>query len=142
MKNNSCKDCLKTQRRYGKLDFSTNYEGFPNSSPAFGCTCTVTPTFFNDDDYSEEECSGTLYTCSFCEQAFGTATELYFHTDQAHSMAKSVDNWDFYSMVGNSIIGNLDYFYYDQKKLNKLSDLIDALQTNVDRMKTITPIED
>ncbi|KAI7883853.1 uncharacterized protein EV154DRAFT_568042 [Mucor mucedo] len=147
MQYNRCNACTKSQRRYGRLNFSTNNVDFANRSLVFSCSCQSPKVYFDEDDeddedYSEEECSIVMHSCSFCDQAFDTATELYFHTDNAHTMANSFDNWDFYSMVGNSIIGNLDNFYYDQCKLNKLSDLIDALQTNVDKMKTITPMED
>lgn len=142
MQFDKCTACTKSQRRYGRLNFSANNINFANKSPAFSCLCYSPQVYLDSDDYTEEDCSTCLHSCSFCDQAFHTATELYLHTDNAHTMANSVDDWDFYSMVGNSIIGNLDSFYYDQCKLNKLSDLIDALQTNVDKMKSIASTSD
>lgn len=150
MQKKKCMICIKAQRRYGKLDFSNTHEDFPNKLPTFGCQCNnVSAQQFHDNDsaYCSKNDSVVVslpagHPCSFCEESFPTATKLFFHTNNEHTMDNSHDDWDFYSVVGNSIIGNLDYFYYDQDKLYKLSGLIDALQMNVVRMKRLTTIEE
>lgn len=134
--------CIRAQRRYGKLDFSTVNEKFPNIAASLGCSCDDVENASNDDD--EHSILSNRHACSFCVRTFSTATRLYLHTSNAHHTSDIHDNeqWDFYSVVGNSIIGNLDFFYYDQDKLNRLSSLIEALQMNVCHMNRLTTIHE
>lgn len=134
--------CTRAQRRYGKLDFSTVNESFPNKAPALGCPCDDMENDNSSNDDKEHSASSNRHTCSFCIRTFSTATRLYLHTSNTHHMDDINDyqQWDFYSVVGNTIIGNLDYFYYDQDKLNRLSSLIEALQMNVCHMNRLTTI--
>ncbi|KAI9256081.1 hypothetical protein EDC94DRAFT_661752 [Helicostylum pulchrum] len=130
--------CIRAERRYGKLDFSKVNENFPNKSASIGCSCDDVENTSSDNEHST---SYSRHACSFCVRTFSTATRLYLHTSNAHHTNDTNNQqWDFYSVVGNSIIGNLDFFYYDQDKLNRLSSLIEALQMNVCHMKKLTTI--
>lgn len=82
------------------------------------------------------------HPCPSCVKTFPTAIKLFFHTNNEHIMDSSHDDWDLYSVVGKSIIGNLVSFYYDQEELYKLSSLIDALQMNVTSMKKLSTKEE
>lgn len=57
----------------------------------------------------------------------------------ARKKIKDNKSSNFYSVVGYSIIGINDYStYHHEEKTDRLTDLIDALQSNVDRMKKLS----
>lgn len=135
----NCGACIKAYRRYGKLDFSTTEEDYRNKLPAFGCQCI---SAYYKKDSAIVIPPPIRHPCSFCDRTFPTAIKLFYHSNNEHTMNSPHDDYDFYSVVGKSILGNLDSFYYDQEKLYKLSSLIDALQMNISRIKRLSTIEE
>lgn len=77
------------------------------------------------------------------KRAFSTATQLSIDMPDTPAQEEinngMTDDWEFYSLVGNSIIGNNNSYYYNnnEDKMDSWSDLIQALQDNVARMKTL-----
>jgi hypothetical protein len=110
------------------------------------------PNFFSEEDDEEEDsnkedsnsdyCYNKQHNCKICTNPFTSDTKLRIHMANIHARQEiKGKSSNFYSLVGYSIIGINSYLNYRyEEKVDRLTDLIDALQVNVNRMKRLSTI--